>query len=111
MFVRIVLLCLVWSTTWGQVAKPANYLPGTVWAKLKSEYRSVLGSPTGRGGLSLNTTSIRPFVKQPLPVSGRSGPKKQAVDVSLYYTINFDALRPVDDFIEELYATGYFEIR
>ncbi len=117
MLVRTVLLCLVWSVACGQGSTyklpppgASDYSKGTVWVKLKPQYREIFRSPAGRSGLNLNERAIRPFVKEPSSADGRVAPRKQAVDISLYYSVNFDASLPVEVYVKDLKATGYFEI-
>lgn len=93
-----------------QPPRASDYSKGRVWAKLKPQYREILSSPAGRSALNIGAQSIKPFVKKLPSSNGRSGPRKQSVDISLYYSINFDTSRPVEEYIAEMYSTGYFEI-
>ena len=43
-------------------------------------------------------------------LSTRIAPKKLHVDISLYYEVTFDKSRLLEDYMDELYSTGYFDL-
>ncbi|AYB30889.1 S8 family serine peptidase [Chryseolinea soli] len=92
---------------------PASYVPGSVWVKLKPEYKGIFESKSANARMpaAIRSAQPRPFVSQAerQKSQGRLGPRKLNVDISLYYQLAFDKSRSMDDYIEELYATGYFE--
>jgi len=95
---------------------PANarYMPGRVLVKAKSDFRQeILQSPAGRAKNSA-IKSIAPLVKPALARKGAAwrGPvaAQPSVDISRYFAIQFDPTVGIEDFINQLYGTGYFEI-
>ncbi|MEP6736832.1 MAG: S8 family serine peptidase [Chryseolinea sp.] len=115
----IIIPLLTVCPTYAQKSKPAvvqlskeSYHNGMVWAKLKPEFRGILGTgkPNGRVA-SFGATSIRPFVNKPQNSSaGRLGPRKPSIDISLYFSIGCDPSTDITEFIASLSATGYFEV-
>ncbi|MBL0741493.1 S8 family serine peptidase [Chryseolinea lacunae] len=89
-------------------------LAGTVWAKLKPEHKGLLERKQTGGRLpaTLQGLYIKPLLTQPTiqKSAGRMGPRTPRVDISLFYHISFDPSKPVDDVVQELYASGLFEI-
>src|SRR5260221_8815258 len=95
---------------------PANarYTPGRVLVKAKSDFRQeIFQNPAGRAKNSA-VKSITPLVKPALARKGAAwrGPlaAQPSVDISRYFAIQFDPTVGVEDFINQLYGTGYFEI-
>lgn len=93
-------------------ARASEYESGQVWVKLKRKHRDIFnGHAAGRMAADLKALYIRPFVN-PLSVgrnSSRVAPRKPHIDISLYSRIIFDPSKPTQEFIDELYRTGYFE--
>ncbi len=127
MYLRITLLCALFyffqGTVLAQVKKkislPASSLQGydskSVWVKLKAAKANIFqgkssGANRPRG---LNATSIRPLVTpgaRAKSTAARITPLKPHVDMSLYYAMAFDGTLPLEQYINDLYATGYFEV-
>ena len=92
----------------------ARYMPGRVLVKAKSDFREqILQNSAGR---IKNSTikSVTPLVKPALAKKGAAwrGPRagQPAVDISRYFAIQFEPTLGIEDFINQLYGTGYFEI-
>jgi len=105
----------------GQVKK-TFYLPasvsaaeieqGSVWVKLKKTHKDIFKSGYGaRMASGVTMFEARPLLNYPVKSSSntRMGPLKPRVDISLYYKLTFDKNRSVEEFINELYASGYYE--
>jgi subtilisin family serine protease len=88
-----------------------DYIPGKVLVKVRSEYKTVFQNPAGRTSLG---GSIRPLVPPTATTvknkRARAHAFMPAVDIQQYFEITFDPSRAVDEFINELYATGYVEV-
>jgi len=93
-------------------SKMSDYESGQVWVKLKREHKYHFeGQSSGRTASGINAVNIKPLLSRQSREKGsaRMSPRKPQVDISLYFRIEFDKNRPVEDFIRELYTTGYFE--
>ncbi len=92
----------------------SDYEAGAVWVKIKPEHKGIFhgSQASGRRISKINATRVKPFVNygSKNKSAARIGPRKIHVDISLYYKINFDKNRSLEEFIDELYATGYFEV-
>jgi len=88
---------------------PAEIEQGAVWVKLKNTHRDVFKS--GSGARIASGSEARPLLNNPTKPSSsaRLGPFQPRVDISLYYKLTFDKSRSVEEFINELYASGYYE--
>ncbi len=96
-------------------ASTSDYEAGVVWVKLKEKHRTLFESSSATSGKSLakiNIQSAQPLVNQKSAhnSAARSGPQKVNIDISRYYQIRFNEQLPIEDYINELYATGYFEV-
>lgn len=123
MYVHVALLFACWGLLQLNVAaQQKNFKPltsvdghavhnGQVWVKLKDKHRDVFSNSSSGRVAGVNALSVNPFVnsRSRAKAAGRLGPKNQHVDIALYYSVSFDPSKPVDDFIAELYTTGYFE--
>jgi subtilisin family serine protease/PKD repeat protein len=99
---------------------PSNveYSRGRVLVKIKSEYKDELtqlaasASPTQVKNVAVK--SVAHMVKPELDRYGasRKGARLQnpTVDISKYFSIAFEKNQNVEDYVNQLYATGYFEI-
>ena len=95
-----------------------EYQRGRVLVKIKNEYKdevsqwAIRNSATQVKNVALN--SVAHLVNPELDRHGaaRMGARAQnpSVDISKYFSLTFDASRNVEDYINQLYATGYFEI-
>src|SRR5260221_2842042 len=104
----------------GTFKMPNNvrYTRGRVLVKIKSEFKDEIASiSTNKSGVLLKNilmNSISPMVKPELARYGamRNGARAQkpVVDISKYYALTFDVGQDVEEYINKLYATGYFEI-
>lgn len=86
---------------------------GAVWVKINDRYKDLFQSVQAGGRIpSLQAKQVKPFVhsRSRNKSAARVGPQKLNVDISLYYKIIFDKNKPVDDYINELNSTGYFDI-
>ena len=92
----------------------ARYMPGRVLVKAKNEFREETFQNLSGRARNGNIKSITPLVKPALAKKGAAwrGPRagKQTVDISRYFAIQFEPSQGIEDFINELYGTGYFEI-
>jgi len=93
----------------------ADFKAGVVWVKLKEDYKTLFESPShpsGKAPAKIKMRSAQPLLKRKsiLHQAARSGPRKTNIDITRYYQIRFDIEQPIDDYINELYATGYFEV-
>ena len=92
----------------------SDYESGSVWVKLKQIHKDIFeGDKTGgRIPAKINALQVRPLISRQSNTKSmaRVAPRKVHVDISLYYQVIFDKSRPVEDFINELYATGYFDV-
>ena len=92
----------------------ADYENGTVWVKVKTAYRDIfLNSRSGGRSLSLpKEAQIEPLVAQKSRNKSavRLAPRKLQTDISRYFKLRFEKDYPVEDYINELYATGYFDL-
>ncbi len=96
-------------------AKTQDYEQGVVWVKLKEKHKSLFESSSSVSGKALakiNMHSAQPLInpKSTRNSAARSGPRKVNIDITRYYQIRFDSQLPIEDYINELYATGYFEV-
>ena len=96
-------------------ASTSDYEAGVVWVKLKEKHRTLFESSSTTSGKSLskiNIQSAQPLVNQKSArnSAARSGPQKLNIDIARYYQIRFNKQLPIEDYINELYATGYFEV-
>ncbi len=68
--------------------------------------------PAGRKPAGIGSSRISPLLnaKAREKTLGRIAPREQHIDISLYYKLSFDKTIALEDFVNELYATGYFEI-
>lgn len=96
-------------------ASSLEYNDGLVWVKLKETHKSVFqDDPSGRAQTSnLKAKKISPLVSQAFKAkssASRIAPLKPHVDISLYYQLAFDNTVPLEQYINDLYATGYFDL-
>jgi subtilisin family serine protease len=87
----------------------ADYAKGTVWVKLKKTHKSIFENQAVRIAPAVNVREIHPLVNRQSDNSARVAPRKQRIDISLYYRLTFDESKDVEQVINELYNTGYFE--
>ena len=87
----------------------ADYAKGAVWVKLNKEYKGIFENQGGRISHNLNVRGIYPLVNTQSHNSARNAPRRQRIDISLYYKLTFDGSKDVEQYIKELYSTGYFE--
>jgi serine protease len=92
----------------------ARYTQGKLLAKVKAEFK---GQSLPISGGRMNNAviySIKPIIKPELAkkASSMRGPRAAApvVDISRYLEINYDPSQNIEDVINQLYATGYYEI-
>jgi subtilisin family serine protease len=119
---RIVLLLLALGLVGAVAAQPnsvlnnpANYHPGTLLAKLKPAYRYLAQSSVAGRSTSLPNILIEPLAnptatKQNRLARGPLADTQFAIDMSLYVRLNMDPGTNLSTRINELLATGYFEI-
>lgn len=93
---------------------PTDYEAGKVWVKVRLDYRDIfLKSRSGGRSPSLPREGhIQPLVSQGSRNKGsaRLDPRKIHTDISRYFKLSFDKSYPVEDYINELYETGYFDL-
>ena len=93
--------------------KNALYSTGNVLVKIKNEYKSLFeqSSSSGRTESIIKgvfTSPLVPKAQQEKSSSSRMAPPK--VDISNYYQLSFNSNLSVENFINDLYSTGYFEL-
>ncbi len=91
----------------------ADYEAGLVWVKVKSDYRDIfLNGVAGRKGTLPHGARVQPLVSQGSRNKSvaRLAPRKVQTDISRYFKVSFDKSYPVEEFVNELNATGYFEL-
>jgi serine protease len=93
----------------------SDYAGGVVWVKLKEDHKTLFESSSrasGKAFAKIKMQSAHPLVKHKSVrnQAARSAPRKLNIDITRYYQIRFDAKQPIEDYINELYATGYFEV-
>ncbi|MBT1687230.1 S8 family serine peptidase [Dawidia soli] len=96
--------------SWPAGIRADDYIPGKVLVKVRPEFNAVFQNPAGRSSLG---GIVQPLVPPAARVNNKRA-RAQAfmptVDIQQYFEITFDPNRPVDEFINELYATGYIEV-
>jgi hypothetical protein len=96
--------------SWPDGIRADDYIPGKALVKVRPEYKAVFQNPAGRMSLG---GSIRPLVPPNATIKNKRARAQAfmpAVDIQQYFEITFDPNRPVDEFINELYATGYIDV-
>jgi hypothetical protein len=95
----------------------AKYSKGRVLVKVKNEFKDEVAGLSGNKAASVKNVSLRsiiPAVSPRLDKSSvmRKGARLQnpTVDISKYFSLTFDASQDVEEYINKLYQTGYFEI-
>jgi subtilisin family serine protease len=92
----------------------ADYKRGEVWVKVKSRYKEQFENLHAKGRLfpKIAKSNFRPLMslKGRDKVSARLSPKKNRVDISQFYKVSFDQSVSVEGYINDLYATGFFEV-
>lgn len=96
-----------------------DYVRGRVLVKINEAYRDEIVQASGKGtNARIQNVSAKYIIPMVKPELDRSGALKMngvriqnsTVDISKYYSIVFDASQNVEDYINQLYATGHFEI-
>jgi len=88
----------------------SNLVEGRVMVKIKPAYKALFtgGSASARSALQMQRVrSLAP--KSTAKAQGRAVAFKQAIDISLYYEIQFDKSESVENYLNKLYASGYIE--
>jgi subtilisin family serine protease/PKD repeat protein len=89
----------------------ADYTKGAVWVKVKKAHKYAFANQSsGRLPQTVNVRGVHPLINRQSDHNARIAPRKQHVDISLYYKLTFEESRDVGEVINELYASGYFEI-
>ena len=99
-------------------ATQADYRNGHVIVKLKTNHRDIFRSGNGRNAKAIpqqvGVTRVNEMMPGKAVMQGRiqKGPRRQrsTVDPGLYYRLDCDLGKNIEDFINELYLTGYFEV-
>lgn len=89
------------------------YVPGVVWVKVKTGHKDLFQNTQTGGRIPslIHASSMKPLLGQGLrnKASARVAPRKLHVDISRYYKLTFDKSYPLETYINDLHATGYFE--
>ncbi|MBI1768706.1 MAG: S8 family serine peptidase [Bacteroidetes bacterium] len=101
-----------------KMAANVEYQRGRVLVKIKNEFKDEVSQlairNSGARVRNVAVNSVAHLVKPELDRHGaaRMGARAQnpTVDISKYFSLTFDASQNVEDYINQLYATGYFEI-
>ncbi|WP_276367592.1 S8 family serine peptidase [Chryseolinea sp. H1M3-3] len=92
----------------------SSYEAGTVWVKVKAFYQDGFqNAHHGSRTLSkIPKTTIKPLINfgSRNKTAARVSPKKLHVDIGQYFKLTFDKAIPLEDQINDLYATGLFEV-
>ncbi|HET6544372.1 MAG TPA: S8 family serine peptidase [Chryseolinea sp.] len=92
----------------------ADYEAGVVLVKLKPSHKDIFqsGQPAGRLPGNVRSSNVKPLLTHGSrnKSAARMAPRKPHVDLSVYFKLKFDKSYPIEDYINDLYATGYFEI-
>ncbi|MBA4054636.1 MAG: hypothetical protein C0490_07990, partial [Marivirga sp.] len=113
------LQCPVMAQTKRKFSFPAgsssDYDKGSVWVKLKGTHKNLFqGNSSGRTQTSnLHAKKVRPLVSEAFNTRSsraRVTPLKPHVDISLYYQLTSDNTVSLEQYINDLYATGYFDL-
>ncbi len=90
-----------------------SYEAGTVWVKVKSLYQDEFQNAHHGGRIvsRIPKTKIKPLINfgSRNKTAARVSPKKLHVDIAQYFKLTFDKTIPLEEYINDLYATGYFE--
>lgn len=92
---------------------PADYESGAVWVKVKTSHKNMF--VITQAGARVPSQIHASYVKPLFPIGSRNksaarlAPRNLQVDLSRYYKLSFDKGYPLEDYINDLYATGYFE--
>jgi serine protease len=87
-----------------------DYIPGKALIKVRPEFKAAFQNTAGRAALR---AVARPLVSPAATIKNKRARAQAfmpAIDIQQYFEITFDPSRPVDEFINELYATGYVEV-
>jgi subtilisin family serine protease len=118
----VIICCWAWYFSEAQVPRfilptgisPSDYEAGVVLVKVKPRHNDVLQhTPSGaRLPSAIRAADIKPLLSPGLRTKSvaRMAPRKPHVDLSLYYRVTFDKSYSIENYINELYATGFFEI-
>lgn len=118
----MMMVCLLaWTFSQGQSNKfrlprgtsTNDYEAGTVWVKVKANHRDLfLNSQSGGRIPQVRAAHISPLLSigSRNKSSARLAPRKVKTDISRYFKLTFDKNYSIEEYINELYATGYFEI-
>jgi len=92
--------------------KASDYQKGKVLVKVKEKFKSEFqGASVLRSNALLKGSSMKSIAKGPNSnKAARNAPFKPKIDISRYFEISFDPSRPVEEVINELYASGYVEL-
>ena len=101
-----------------KLPRNAHYARGRVLVKVKPGFKEIiaqLGAAKSTARVrNISVLSVAPLVKPELARQGaaRRGPRnyQPKVDISRYFAIAFDPAQNIEDFINQLYGTGYFDI-
>lgn len=91
------------------VPASADYLPSTVWVKLKHQYATLLSSANGRAPALPGVISAQPLVPGSSRPVARRGPLLQHIDINRYHTLTLEPGSSMDEVLSSLAATGYFD--
>jgi serine protease len=98
---------------------PANakYSRGRVLVKVKSEFKDEVANLSINRAARVKDVSLKSLIPAVSPQLDKSRVMKKGarlqnptIDISKYYSLTFDASENVEDYINKLYQTGYFEI-
>ncbi len=91
-----------------------GYEAGTVWVKLKEIYKGIFegNASVARMPVGISALQVKPFLhpKSRNKSQARLAPHKLHVNIALYFQISYDKSIALEDYIEDLYKTGYFDI-
>lgn len=93
---------------------PSDYQAGMVWVRVKSDQRDVFLNKlsSGRSPSLPHEANVQPLLTRGSrnKSAARLAPRKVQTDISRYFKVSFDKAYPIEQFINEMYGTGYFDL-
>jgi serine protease len=88
-----------------------DYVAGKVLVKVKPGFVNSIISGASNARSAMRTQHIKPMVPSAIQAAstGRLRSSKSSIDLSQYFEIDFDASVPIEQYINQLHASGYIE--
>jgi len=91
----------------------AKYMSGRVLVKVKNEYKNQLTSLSSNTSAQIKEVAVlqvNQIATQAMIQRASARSSAPVVDISKYFVVAFDPSQNMEEYINKLYATGYFEI-